>query len=136
LVQEEGFVWSPETALRGASERLIPVLMTALVTGLGLLPLAIGAGEAGRGIEGPMAIVVLGGLVSCTILHLLVLPTWALRFGRARFPDCRHRPGSPVAAWWCPGGPKSFWPVARRHSPTHACRTARSKSGPCGVEWT
>jgi CzcA family heavy metal efflux pump len=82
LVQEEGFVWSPETALRGASERLIPVLMTALVTGLGLLPLAIGAGEAGREIEGPMAIVILGGLVTSTILNLLVLPTLALRYGR------------------------------------------------------
>jgi CzcA family heavy metal efflux pump len=82
LVEQEGFVWGPETALRGASERLIPVLMTALVTGLGLLPLAIGAGEAGREIEGPMAIVILGGLVTSTILNLLVLPTLALRYGR------------------------------------------------------
>ncbi|HUR45060.1 MAG TPA: efflux RND transporter permease subunit, partial [Candidatus Saccharimonadales bacterium] len=82
LVQQEGFTWGPETALRGASERLIPVLMTALVTGLGLLPLAIGAGEAGREIEGPMAIVILGGLVTSTILNLLVLPTLCLRYGR------------------------------------------------------
>src|SRR5213075_3590380 len=82
LVEVEGMVWGPDAALRGASERLAPILMTALVTGLGLLPLAIGAGEAGREIEGPMAIVILGGLVTSTILNLLVLPTLALRYGR------------------------------------------------------
>ncbi|HMJ64086.1 MAG TPA: efflux RND transporter permease subunit, partial [Candidatus Binatia bacterium] len=82
LVQEEGMTWGPETALRGASERLIPILMTALVTSLGLLPLAIGSGETGREIEGPMAMVILGGLVTSTLLNLLVLPTLALRYGR------------------------------------------------------
>jgi Cu/Ag efflux pump CusA len=82
LVREEGMTWGLETALRGASERLIPILMTALVTALGLLPLAIGTGDAGREIEGPMAIVILGGLITSTILNLLVLPTLALRFGR------------------------------------------------------
>ncbi len=82
LVNEENLPWGIETALRGATERLIPILMTALVTGLGLLPLAIGSGEAGREIEGPMAIVILGGLVTSTALNLLVLPTLALRFGR------------------------------------------------------
>lgn len=82
LVRVEGRPWGLETALRGASERLVPVLMTALVTGLGLLPIAIGGEEAGREIEGPMAIVILGGLTTSTILNLLVLPTLALRFGR------------------------------------------------------
>ncbi len=82
LVNEEKIPWGIETALRGATERLIPILMTALVTGLGLLPLAIGSGEAGREIEGPMAIVILGGLVTSTALNLLVLPTLALRFGK------------------------------------------------------
>ena len=82
LVQVEGLTWGPETALRGASERLIPILMTAIVTALGLLPLAIGAGEAGREIEGPMAIVILGGLITSTVLNLLILPTLAARFGR------------------------------------------------------
>ena len=82
LVQVEGMTWGLETALRGASERLIPILMTALVTAIGLLPLAIGSGEAGREIEGPMAIVILGGLVTSTALNLLVLPTLALRYGR------------------------------------------------------
>ncbi|MGA2866155.1 MAG: efflux RND transporter permease subunit [Verrucomicrobiota bacterium] len=82
LVQEEGLTWGLDAAIRGASERLLPILMTALVTALGLLPLALGAGEAGREIEGPMAMVILGGLLTSTALNLLVLPTLALRHGR------------------------------------------------------
>jgi len=82
LVNEENLPWSIETAVRGATERLIPILMTALVTALGLLPLALGSGEAGREIEGPMAIVILGGLVTSTALNLLVLPVLALRYGK------------------------------------------------------
>jgi Cu/Ag efflux pump CusA len=56
--------------------------MTATVPGLGLLPLAIGAGQPGEEIEGPMAIVILGGLATSTALNLLVLPSLALRYGR------------------------------------------------------
>jgi len=82
LVNVEKQPWGMETALRGATERLVPILMTALVTALGLLPLALGSGEAGREIEGPMAIVILGGLVTSTALNLLVLPTLALRYGK------------------------------------------------------
>src|SRR6266704_6809605 len=82
LVQVEGLDWTWGTALRGASERLSPILMTALVTGLGLLPLAIGSGAPGREVEGPMAIIILGGLTTSTALNLLVLPTLALRYGR------------------------------------------------------
>jgi Cu/Ag efflux pump CusA len=63
-----------ELVFRGARERLAPVLMTALVTGLGLLPIALGSGEAGREIEGPMALVILGGLVTSTALNLFMLP--------------------------------------------------------------
>ena len=82
LVKEEGMTWGVDTMLRGASERLAPILMTALVTGLGLLPLAIGSGDPGREIEGPMAIVILGGLATSTLLNLLVLPALALRYGK------------------------------------------------------
>jgi CzcA family heavy metal efflux pump len=82
LVRDEGVPWGPEAATRGAIERLGPILMTALVTGLGLLPLALGSGDPGREIEGPMAIVILGGLATSTMLTLFVLPTLALRFGR------------------------------------------------------
>ena len=67
--------------MRGAAERLAPIVMTALVTALGLLPIALGSGEAGREIEGPMAIVILGGLMTSMLLNLLVLPTLALRYG-------------------------------------------------------
>jgi CzcA family heavy metal efflux pump len=82
LVEVEGMTWGFDATLRGASERLAPILMTALVTGLGLLPLALGSGDPGREIEGPMAIVILGGLVTSTVLNLLVLPTLALRYGK------------------------------------------------------
>ena len=82
LVDEEGCEWNLDTCIRGASERLPSVLMTALVTALGLLPLAAGSGEPGREIEGPMATIIVGGLVSSTILNLLILPTMMLHFGK------------------------------------------------------
>ena len=82
LVVDEGLPWSRETAELGAMHRLVPILMTASVTALGLLPLAVRASLPGQEIEGPMAIVILGGLVSSTALTLLVLPTLALRFAR------------------------------------------------------
>jgi Cu/Ag efflux pump CusA len=82
LVTKEGAAWGPATAMRGATERVMPIMMTASVTALGLLPLALGSGRAGREIEGPMAIVILGGLITSTALNLLVLPIVALRWGR------------------------------------------------------
>ena len=91
LVVEEGMIWSWETVLRGASERLVPILMTALVTALGLLPLALGTGEAGREIEGPMAIVILGGLITSTALNLVVLPSLAWRYGKFGNPPSVQR---------------------------------------------
>ncbi|MFN8006810.1 MAG: efflux RND transporter permease subunit [Terriglobia bacterium] len=82
LVTVEGMSWGWEAALRGAAERFVPIMMTALVTALGLLPIAIGSGAPGREIEGPMAIVILGGLATSTALNLLVLPTLALSYGQ------------------------------------------------------
>jgi len=82
LVAVDGRKWDPETAVLGAADRLAAVVMTSLVTGLGLLPLAIGMNAAGREIEGPMALVILGGLVTSTALNLLILPILALRYGR------------------------------------------------------
>ena len=84
LIEVEGVTWGLDAAIRGASERVTPILMTAVVTAFGLLPLALGAGDPGREIEGPMAIVILGGLLTSTGLNLLVLPTLALRFGRLK----------------------------------------------------
>lgn len=82
LIDFEGKEWNLETAILGASERLPSILMTALVTALGLLPLAIGSGQPGREIEGPMATIIVGGLVTSTILNLLILPTIMLHFGK------------------------------------------------------
>jgi len=81
LVEAEGAPWNDQTILRGAQERLVPILMTAAVTALGLLPLAIGMHQPGQEIEGPMAVTVLGGLISSTVLNLLVLPALAQSFG-------------------------------------------------------
>jgi CzcA family heavy metal efflux pump len=82
LVRLEGEMWGKEAAIRGALERLGPILMTALVTALALVPLAVGSGDPGREIEGPMAIVILGGLLTSTLLSLFVLPALSLRWGR------------------------------------------------------
>jgi Cu/Ag efflux pump CusA len=82
LIDEENFLWNLETCIRGATERLPSILMTALVTALGLLPLALGSNQPGREIEGPMATIIVGGLVTSTILNLLILPTIMLHFGR------------------------------------------------------
>ena len=82
LVTVEGMTWGSDAAFRGASERLVPILMTAMVTALGLLPLAIGSKAPGREIEGPMAIVILGGLFTSTVLNVLLLPSLALRYGK------------------------------------------------------
>ena len=81
LVTVEGAQWTLPTVLRGTRERLVPILMTALVTALGLLPLALGSGEAGREVQGPMASVILGGLLTSTLMTLVVLPVLIWRFG-------------------------------------------------------
>jgi Cu/Ag efflux pump CusA len=80
LVAVEGDTWSLATALRGAEERLTPVLLTALLTALALLPVALQAHQPGHEIEGPMAIVILGGLVSSTLVSLLLIPPLAARW--------------------------------------------------------
>lgn len=81
LVSVEGMSWGMEAVIQGASERLTPILMTAMVTAMGLIPLAVGSGSAGREIEGPMAIVILGGLITSTLINLIILPTLSLRYG-------------------------------------------------------
>lgn len=83
LIEQEGHDWSVATVLLATRERVTPILMTALVTGLGVLPLAISTGQAGREIQGPMAVVILGGLITSTIASLLLLPALAWRYGRA-----------------------------------------------------
>jgi len=84
LEQEEGEAFGPELVLRGATERLAPILMTALTTGLALVPLLIAGNIPGQEIEYPMGIVIVGGLLMATLLNLFVVPSLYLRFGKSR----------------------------------------------------
>ncbi|MDX2032124.1 MAG: efflux RND transporter permease subunit [Blastocatellia bacterium] len=82
LMEEEG-VGFHDAIVQGSMERLSPILMTALVTGVGLIPLALGAGEPGREIQQPMAVVILGGILTSTFLNMIVIPALYLKYGRA-----------------------------------------------------
>jgi len=95
LVAVEGQDWTLDTVIRATRERVTPILMTALVTALGLLPLAIQTGQAGREIQGPMAIVILGGLVTSTLMSLFLLPSLVWRYGR---PAMGAKTSAPPAA--------------------------------------
>ena len=83
LQTEEGMPFGRELILRGAEERLAPILMTALTTGLALVPLIISGNLPGHEIEYPMAFVILGGLTTSTLLNLLVLPVMYWRWGNS-----------------------------------------------------
>jgi len=82
LEEKEGEPFGPELVMRGATERLAPIAMTALTTALALVPLVVGGSRPGHEIEHPMALVILGGLVSSTLLNLFFLPALYLRFGK------------------------------------------------------
>ncbi|HVI72834.1 MAG TPA: efflux RND transporter permease subunit, partial [Pyrinomonadaceae bacterium] len=82
LMTEEG-VGFRDAIVQGSMERLSPILMTALVTGVGLIPLALGVGEPGKEIQQPMAIVILGGIFTSTFLNMIVIPALYLKYGRA-----------------------------------------------------
>jgi CzcA family heavy metal efflux pump len=84
LERHEGETFGPELVLRGAKERLSPIMMTALATGLALVPLVVEGTIPGHEIEHPMAIVIVGGLLTSTFVNLLIVPTLYLRFGRSR----------------------------------------------------
>ncbi|TAH48449.1 MAG: efflux RND transporter permease subunit [Chloroflexota bacterium] len=84
LEAEEGEPFGPGLVLRGARERIAPILMTALTTGLALVPLVVSGNIAGHEIEHPMAIVILGGLVTSTLLNLFIVPSIYLRFGKSK----------------------------------------------------
>jgi len=85
LMEEEGVSFR-DAIVQGSMERLSPILMTALVTGVGLIPLALGAGEPGREIQQPMAVVILGGIVTSTFLNMIVIPALYLKYGQAVAP--------------------------------------------------
>jgi len=84
LEKEEGIEFGDELAIRGAGERLAPILMTALTAALALLPLAIAGNRPGHEIEYPMALVILGGLLSSTLMNLFLMPALYRAFGRVR----------------------------------------------------
>jgi Cu/Ag efflux pump CusA len=82
LELEEGEPFGLPLVIRGSEERLAPILMTALATGLALVPLAWAGNKPGHEIEHPMAVVILGGLVTSTLLNLCLMPALYLAFGR------------------------------------------------------
>ncbi|MDV5825533.1 MULTISPECIES: efflux RND transporter permease subunit [Sphingomonadales] len=84
LERHEGMVFGRELVMRGAEERLVPILMTAACAGLALVPLIVAGNAPGHEIEHPMAIVILGGLISSTALNLLLLPALYARYGEER----------------------------------------------------
>ena len=84
LIDEEGITDLREAVERGARERVVPILMTAMAAGLALIPLALGGGKSGSEIQTPMAIVILFGLMTSTLLNMVVVPTKYLRYGRGR----------------------------------------------------
>jgi Cu/Ag efflux pump CusA len=81
LGKQEGESFGPGLVLRGSRERVAPILLTALVTALIFVPFIVFGSVAGQEIEHPMAIVVLGGLVTSTVLNLFIVPALYLRFG-------------------------------------------------------
>ena len=83
LELQEGMPFGRDLILRGSEERLAPILMTAFATGLALVPIVIGGDAAGYEIEHPLAVVILGGLVTSTLMNLLIVPTLYLTFGRS-----------------------------------------------------
>jgi Cu/Ag efflux pump CusA len=97
LEEEEGETFGPALVMRGAKERIAPIMMTALTTGLALVPLAFTGDIPGQEIEFPMAIVILGGLVTSTLLNLLVVPTLYLRFGKKKAWQPPSEPGASTA---------------------------------------
>jgi CzcA family heavy metal efflux pump len=96
LEREEGMSFGPALVLRGARERLSPILMTALATGLALVPLVVAGDLPGHEIEYPMATVILGGLVTATLLNLFIIPSLYLRFGRPRSRPAPPAPSHPT----------------------------------------
>jgi CzcA family heavy metal efflux pump len=94
LEKHEGETFGPQLVLRGARERLSPILMTSLATALAVVPLVVLGDRPGYEIEYPLATVILGGLITSTVLNLFVVPSLYLRFGQRRRDRARRRPAA------------------------------------------
>ena len=84
LEREEGVKFGRDLVMRGASERLAPIMMTALATALAIVPLAVAGSIPGHEIEHPMALVILGGLFTATLVNLFIIPSLYLRFAKSK----------------------------------------------------
>ncbi len=111
LMEHEGERFDREMIVRGSLERLVPVTMTALVSGIALIPLVLAAGEPGKEILYPVAVVIIGGLLSSTLLDMAVTPAVFLRFGhRAAARYLARESGDPLDAVPAPA-PRSVAPM-------------------------
>jgi CzcA family heavy metal efflux pump len=99
LEDEEGMEFGPALVLRGARERLAPILMTSLATGLALVPLVALGLRPGHEIEHPLAVVILGGLVTSTLLNLFIVPSLYLRFGHRGYRGYRGHSSRRALPW-------------------------------------
>jgi CzcA family heavy metal efflux pump len=98
LEREEGETFGPALVLRGARERLSPIMMTALATGLAVIPLVIAGDLPGHEIEHPMAVVIVGGLITSTFRNLFIVPALYLRWGRRGVAPIPPQPNGAVPA--------------------------------------
>jgi Cu(I)/Ag(I) efflux system membrane protein CusA/SilA len=100
LMKEEGESFNADMVIRGSLERLVPVLMTASTAALALVPLLLSKGEPGKEILYPVAVVIVGGLISSTILDLVVTPTLFLKYGKNSFKKyMKHQQQSNEGEW-------------------------------------
>jgi Cu/Ag efflux pump CusA len=105
LEREEGEAFGVDLVVRAAKERLAPILMTSLATGLALVPLVALGDRPGHEIEHPLAVVILGGLLTSTLLTLFVIPALYLRFGAPERPSTDPEPADAEMPPMSPSAP-------------------------------
>ena len=110
LMRHEGEAFSEQMIIRGTLERLAPVMMTAMTTFIGLLPLLFGAGQTGKEILYPLTVVVFGGMLASTLLDQIVTPALFYKFGRKVY---QHKPSAPSAELEMERVAESFFPGQR-----------------------